>query len=291
MITRPSPELGRLAEALGSPVSTSTPLAVGFGLHGYHLRLKDGRELAVKAGSPPIPDQLLIEAYMLSELGRLSSLPVPAVRYSDASMLAMDWIDAKGGAIRSSHQRHMAELLAELHSTPRPFFGFEQDTVIATLSQPNPQEQLWIPFFREQRLLFLSEYACSRGQLSRRTHERIQRLADRLENYLTEPDHPSLIHGDIWSGNVLAGHDHIEALIDPAIYFAHPEVELAFMTMFGSFGREFFDTYAALAAFEAKGFFETRCDIYLLYPLLVHVLVCSPSYASGIERILDKFST
>lgn len=282
--------LQRLSQALGSPVARSVPLGVGFGLRGVHVWLRDGRELAIKTGVTAIEDQLAIEGAMLQALARLSQLPVPQVHYCDGSMLAMDWIEAPTGQITTAHQRHMAELLAELHAQPRPYFGFEQDTIIATLAQPNPKSELWLPFFRDNRLLFLSDIALSRRQISRQMHQRIERLAARLEDYLTEPEHPALIHGDIWSGNVLTGPTRIKALIDPAVYFAHPEVELAFMTMFGSFGAEFFDAYTALTGMDMKDFFAVRRHIYLLYPLLVHVLVCSPSYAGDIERILDKFN-
>lgn len=284
-----NPDLDTLSAALGSPVSQAAPLPVGFGLRGYRVHLQDGRELAVKAGAPPIPNQLRIEGHMLDELGRLSKLPVPKVHYCDEALLAMDWVNANGG-IGRAHQRHMAELLAELHSVKRPYFGFESDTVIATLPQPNTPSELWVPFYRDRRVLFLAELAVSRNLLPARLAGRIEKLALRFDELIGEPAHPALIHGDIWSGNVLCGRGRIEALIDPAIYYAHPEIELAFMTMFGSFGTEFFDAYAALTGLETQGFFSVRKDIYLLYPLLVHVLVCSPSYVSGIERILDKFS-
>lgn len=287
---RPIPDLTPISNALGSAVVKAMPLSVGFGLSGLHVRLADGRELAIKQGVSETPGQLAIEGYMLRQLRALSNLPVPRVHYCDDTMLAMDWIEAGHGGFTAAHQRHLAELLAELHLTPRPYFGFEQDTVIAALSQPNPRSKLWVPFYRDHRLLFLNRLAETRGLLPRGMAARIEKLAARLGDYLTEPDHAALIHGDIWSGNVLAGNGRIAALIDPAIYFAHPEVELAFMTMFGSFGAAFFDAYAALTGFEARDFMAERRDLYLLYPLLVHVLVCSPSYAGDIGRILDKFN-
>ncbi len=178
---------------------------MGYGLKGYHLILSDGRQLAVKAGAAPIPEQLDTESYMLRRLKALSRLPVPEVVYSDTDMLAMEWIEHTGSMITPSHQRHMAQLLSGLHAVPRPCFGFERDTVIGILPQPNGKTGKWIPFFRDNRLLFLARFAHERGRLPAPLLARLEELGTRLEDMLTEPAHPALIHGDIWSGNVLLG--------------------------------------------------------------------------------------
>jgi fructosamine-3-kinase len=97
-----------------------------------------------------------------------------------------------------------------------------------------------------------------------------------------------LIHGDVWTTNVLASGEEITAFLDPAIYFAHSEIELAFTKLFGTFGRSFFDHYHQLRPIEA-GFFEERCDLYNLYPLLVHVRLFGGTYVASVERILKRF--
>ncbi len=277
-----------LEEALGAAIVQHSSLPVGYGLEGYHLYMSDGRELALKTGIAPIPGQLETEAFMLGRLKELSDLPVPQIIYSTRQMLVMEWVEGAGGPIGPSHQKHMAELLARLHSIPRPYFGFERDTVIAILPQPNPKSCKWIPFFREHRLLFMARYAYERGKLGISLLKRLENLGERLGELLIEPPHPALIHGDIWAGNVITSRTRIAGLIDPAIYFAHPEIELAFMTMFGSFGNDFFNHYSTLIDFDADGFFKIRRRIYLLYPLLVHVLLCGPSYICEIENTLDE---
>ncbi|HHK74858.1 MAG TPA: fructosamine kinase, partial [Rhizobiales bacterium] len=217
-------------------------------------------------------------------------LPVPDIIYADPQLLAMSWINSSHSVITPAHERHMARLLSDLHSQPQPCFGFDRDTVIGILPQPNARSKHWIPFFRDQRLLFLARFAHQRGKLPAPLLVRLERLGEKLEKLLDEPAHPALIHGDIWSGNVLLGKNRINALIDPAAYYAHPEIELAFMTMFGSFGEAFFQEYSALTPFDfdTQGFFGLRRDIYLLYPLLVHVLLCGASYLRDIENILQK---
>src|SRR3712207_9330818 len=94
-------------------------------------------------------------------------------------------------------------------------------------------------------------------------------MAERLDGHLEEPERPSLIHGDVWSANVLAKGDRITAFLDPAIYHADPEIELAFISLFDSFGNAFLERYAMIRGID-RAFFETRRDLYNLYPLLVH---------------------
>jgi fructosamine-3-kinase len=279
----------RLEQALGSPVVEAGSLPVGFGLTGLTLKLADGRCLAVKArqaagsGKP----SLELEAFMLGELARLSDLPVPRVHYAEPDLLVMDFIAHDGGGITRSVERHAGELIARLHATRREGFGYERDTLIGPLAQPNPKSPRWIPFFRDQRLLFMARQAHAEGSLPSAMLHRIQRLAERIDDYLIEPAFPSLLHGDLWTGNVLVRGGRIAGLVDPAIYCGHPEIELAFATLFGTFGAAFFDAYQERLKLE-PGFHEERRDIYNLYPRLVHVRLFGSGYLSGIEATLAQ---
>ena len=130
----------RLEQVLGSAVVEARSLPVGFGLTGLDVTLADGRRLAVKArhvagdGKP----SLELEAYMLGELARLSELPVPLVHHAEPDLLVMDFIENDAGGITPSVERHAAELIAKLHAVKRARFGYERDTLIGPLPQPNP---------------------------------------------------------------------------------------------------------------------------------------------------------
>lgn len=281
--------LSRIETALGTKIVGSKPLSIGFGLEGLRARLADGREVAVKAsreGSEQSAN-LKLEGWMLQELTRLTDLPSPRVHAAEPGLLVMDWVDNDGGGIGGDVQSHAAEFLAALHAVPREAFGCARDTLIGPLHQPNPPSDKWIPFFRDQRLTYMAKEAHDEGQLSARLLTRIVQLGDRLDNYLTEPAHPALIHGDLWTGNVLVRGNRIAGFVDPAIYCAHPEIELAFMTMFGTFGQPFFETYEALSPIE-PGFRDLRRDIYNLYPTLVHVRLFGASYLPPIDRMLAR---
>ena len=278
----------RLKTALGSSVVDTGPLPVGFGLVGHTVRLGDGRHLAVKASGDTGPS-LQLEGYMLGELARLSDLPVPKVYVAAPDLLVMEFIDNDGGGISDDVQRHAAELTAALHATPREKFGYVRDTLIGPLHQPNPLTSHWVPFFRDHRLMHMAHAAHEDGALPTPLFSRIEHLAERIDDYLIEPHFPSLLHGDLWTGNVLVRGDRVAGFIDPAIYCGHPEIELAFTTMFGTFGDAFFEAYESRLPLE-PGFHDVRKGLYNLYPALAHVRLFGSGYLAGIDRTLSALS-
>jgi fructosamine-3-kinase len=224
---------------------------------------------------------------MLRYLKTRSGLPVPAVMYSSDTLLLMEFV---GGDSRfaPSAELHAAELLSSLHSVRGDQFGFERDTLIGGLHQPNPRYNSWIEFFRDQRLFYMAGEAVRVGRLPGHFLPRLEDFATHLTDWLAEPDYPSLIHGDVWTTNVLASKDRITAFLDPAISYAHPEMELAFITLFNTFSMTFFQRYHEIRPI-APGFFETRRDIYNLYPLLVHVRLFGGGYVASVDSILRRF--
>ncbi len=134
----------------------------------------------------------------------------------------------------------------------------------------------------------MGRLALDAGRLPAGAFAALERLAGRLERYIEAGGRPALIHGDVWGGNVLARGGHIAAFVDPAIYFADPEIELAFSTLFGTFGEAFFERYGEIRPL-APGFFEARRDLYNLYPLLVHTRLFGGGYAASVAQILRRF--
>jgi fructosamine-3-kinase len=242
----------------------------------------DGSSVVAKSAGPD--GTLDIEAFMLGYLAQHSRLPVPRVLHASPSLLVMESIDGES-RFSASAEVHAAELLADLHAISATRFGLDRGTLIGPLPQPNTQSAFWIEFFRDQRLLYMAEIAATAGQIDARLHDRLRRLADRLPGLIHEPDQPSLIHGDAWTTNVLARGERIAAFLDPSIYYAHPEIELAFITLFGTFGDAFFDRYQQLRPIR-PGFFESRRDIYNIYPLLVHARLFGGGYAQQINAAL-----
>ena len=252
----------------------------------YRAELADGTTLVAKVDREGASN-LEREAYMLSYLRANSELPVPEVFYGSETLLLMEFVEGRS-RFSTGAERHAAELLSGLHGISSDAFGHERDTLIGSLDQPNPWTESWVEFFRDQRLLYLAGVAHDAGRLPAEDLERVDRLAERLGEHLEEPERPSLVHGDVWSANVLAQGDRITAFLDPAIYHADPEIELSFISLFNSFGDTFFECYAEIRGIR-DGFFEERRDLYTLYPLLVHVYFFGGGYLDSVRSTLRRF--
>jgi fructosamine-3-kinase len=230
---------------------------------------------------------LLPEGFMLGHLSRETSLPVPTVRYEADDLLIMEFVaaDGRGG---TGAEVTAARQLAALHDRCAPEFGFECDTVIGGLPQPNAWDPDWCAFFRDRRLMFMGRTAFAAGNLPADTLRDLEALCGRLERYLGHDPRPALVHGDVWSGNVLYDGGQVAAYLDPAIYFADAEVELAFIELFSTFGSSFFKTYNDLRPID-PAYREVRRDIYNLYPLLVHSALFGGGYPSRVAAILRRY--
>lgn len=275
----------RIEEIRGSQLARADYLPGGCVGEVWKLTFEDGGQAVAKTANGE--DTLDIEAYMLRYLADHSGLPVPHVIEATPDLLLMDYVES-GGSINVRVQEDAADILAKLHDVTAPKFGHERDTLIGPLHQPNPWTDRWIDFFRDHRLLTLGRAADDAGQLPQGTMARLEKLCGRLDNWLSEPTAASLIHGDIWGGNVLAKGDRIAAFIDPAIYHADPEIELAYTMLFHTFGQRFFDRYREHRPL-SPNFFDERVALYHLYPLLVHARLFGGGYGSQVDSILRRF--
>lgn len=276
---------GRLAQILGSAVVSAQSLHGGCVGEVYRVTLSDGMSFVAKVDASSAP-RLDIEGHMLGYLADHSPIPVPRVIHSEPSLLLMEFIDGES-RFDPRAQEHAAELLAALHGVRSDRFGFDGNTSIGGLPQSNAWTASWTEFFAIQRLRDMAAQARAARRMGQDDVARIERFIEKLPTLVEEPPHPSLLHGDVWAGNVLAANGTIAAFIDPAIYFGHPEIELAFITLFGAFGEPFFKRYGELRPI-APGFLELRRDIYTLYPLLVHARLFGGGYADSIRAILRR---
>ncbi|HUT49607.1 MAG TPA: fructosamine kinase family protein [Alphaproteobacteria bacterium] len=274
----------RIEAAIGRRPVRLAPLSGGCIAEIYRADFADGERLVAKLAGDG--GDLALEAYMLDYLRANSALPVPAVIHGAADLLVMEYIET-AGSLTANAECHAAELLAALHGVSALKFGHEHDTLIGPLNQPNLQCPSWRDFFCDQRLLAMARVALEAGRLPGATMARIETLAGRLDEWIDEPAVPSLIHGDMWGGNVLTKDGRIAGFVDPAIYYADAEIELAFATLFSTFGKPFFQRYGEIRPLK-PGFFEVRRELYNLYPLLVHVRLFGGGYLGGIEATLRK---
>ncbi|MDQ4127459.1 MAG: fructosamine kinase family protein, partial [Actinomycetota bacterium] len=202
---------GGVEDTLGERLKSARPLGGGCIGEVYRIELEDGTPLVAKVDRRG-ESHLEREAYMLRYLREKSGLPVPEVYHGSKTLLLMEFVE---GSSRFSDgaERHAAELLADLHGIAADSYGHERDTLIGSLDQPNPRTLSWAEFFRDHRLLYIARVAHEAGRLPAGDLERVERLAGRVDELIGEPNPPALIHGDVWSANVLAVGDRITAFL------------------------------------------------------------------------------
>ena len=208
--------------------------------------------------------------------------PIKTGSIDDTQFLIMDYIE-QGTTLNWSI---FGLKLAQLHLIEGKYFGLDHDNYIGSLEQVNQEYEEWSEFYTNNRLLALTAKARDQKLFEKKHCIWVEKLCQRLDE-LIPACRPSLIHGDLWSGNLLIHTSGHPGLIDPAVYYGHPEMDWAMLSLFGSYPEEALDHYQSLNPLE-KGLNE-RIDIHQLYPLLVHLILFGISYLSRIESALKKY--
>ena len=168
--------------AVGKRPREAAPLSGGCIAEVLKIELEGGDLLVAKRSRD---GGLAEEARMLADLRRLSELPVPAVLHASDDLLLLEYVEG-GDRLAGPAEAHAADLLAALHDITAPQFGYERDTLIGPLRQPNPWTGNWRDFFRDQRLLYMGELARDAGRLPPATHRRLETFCGRVERYIDE---------------------------------------------------------------------------------------------------------
>lgn len=281
-----SDQITRIVEKSTGKLVVSAATLAGGAADAKHVVLSDGSQVVVKLSKDSSGD-LAIEGATMEYLKQHTQLPMPELFYSGQDALVHEYIVADG-TLSVDSEPEAAHHLAKLHSISSDSFGFDYDTLRGGIRQPNPKTQKWVPFFTENRLLYMARQALDCGHLPTDFMNRIEKFAQKTEVYLDEPSKPALLHGDISSTSVLCHHGKIKAFVDPAIYFGDPEFEFVFATERSSLSKVFFDTYNELRPFR-PGFFEYRQNIYNLYPMLLNVKLFGSKCLPQINEVLSRF--
>ena len=247
----------------------------------------DGRRYFVKLNQATQADMFAAEAAGLDALraARAIRVPVPLTQGLAAgqAFLVMEWLALTPGDAQFGAQ--LGEQLAQLHRTSRPAFGWHRDNCIGSTPQANPATDDWVTFYREFRLRPQLVLAAKNGATPRllETGERLLAgLADFFSGYTPQP---SLLHGDLWSGNAAACAGQ-PVLFDPAVYFGDRETDLAMTELFGGFSSSFYAAYRADWPLDSG--YATRKALYQLYHLLNHFNLFGESYARQSQAVIDR---
>lgn len=277
-----------LFECLGFGTKLKSASLVAAGNHNQGIQLESSEGFFfLKLNFDHERDILFKESTGLKLLKESTFLKVPSTfgagRIGDYNYLLTEFI--RTGRSQLEYWENLGLGLAHLHLTHAEKFGLEEDNYIATIPQKNNQSSNWGDFFIQERLDPLVGKAYFEQLIPLDFLKKFQEIYPKIDSYFPK-EKPALVHGDLWSGNVLITSEGEPCLIDPAIYYGHREMDLAFSKLFGGFDAVFYESYESVFPIEPE--FERRMAIYNLYPLLVHLNLFGTSYLPSIERTVTK---
>ncbi len=277
----------------------------------WRVRLADGRDAFVKTRPDAVAGEYEREAAALRWLAEPAALQVPEVLDVGEDHLALQWVEH--GSLSEDGAQELGRGLARLHAAGAPCFGDPglsipggeaasagarrdgpgrggpapgpgsgASATIGSLRLPNEPAEDWPSFYASRRLLPALAAARGRGAISSAGVSAVEVVCERIDELCGPPEPLARLHGDLWTGNVLAGADGRPWLIDPTAYGGHREVDLAMLRLFGAPSDAIFDAYEQERPL-SEGW-QARVPLYQLLPLLVHAALFGGSYGAAAER-------
>ncbi|MFW5887945.1 MAG: fructosamine kinase family protein, partial [Bacteriovoracia bacterium] len=227
------------------------------------------------------------EAHGLEELDKAKAIRVPEVICYDNDFLVLEWIE--GGAPKKDFFKKFGKAFAKLHKYYGEEFGFFEDNFIGSSIQKNtPPCSSWIEFYYEHRLMFQLKLLQQKNKSTPELEKALEKLRPVLKVLLQECDEePSLLHGDLWSGNYMIDASGEASLIDPAVYYGHREADLAMTKLFGGFSNDFYKAYQE--EYPLQDGYQKREPLYKLYHILNHYTLFGGGYYSQAMSILNHY--
>lgn len=281
-----------VAEAIaahsGTAFDPTPPVALSGGCINTAFRLSDGgQSWFVKTNHADRLAMFEAEAAGLNALAETGTIRVPRALCCGAAdgiaFIVIAFVELGRGS--RAGWRDAGQQLAALHTHRAERFGWRRDNTIGATPQHNDWHTDWIEFWRDRRLGFQLELAANKGYGGR-----LQTLGDRLmARFPVLIDHapmPSLLHGDLWSGNLAFGRDGAPLIYDPAVYYGDREADLAMTELFGGFDAAFYSAYRATCPLDAG--YRVRKRLYNLYHVLNHLNLFGSGYGAQAERMMDQ---
>jgi len=198
--------------------------------------------------------------------------------------LILEWIESSAGGQLS--QEKLAIHLAAVHQRTNTQFGLHRSNYMGALIQTNEFNSDWSEFFIRERLMPQAGLALQSGMLARTEAKDFDKLYERI-GLLYPKESPALVHGDLWGGNYLVSKSGSPILIDPAVSYSNREIDLAMTTLFGGFQKHFYEAYNE--SYPLQQDWETRLDLWNLYPLLIHLNIFGKSYLPQVKTALNQY--
>jgi len=271
--------------ALGTPILGETYVGGGDINQAARLQTATG-QFFIKWNHQAPPNMFAAEAQGLQALMATGALAVPDVVALGENFLVLRYIEPTRPQNPTLLAQNLGEGLAALHQHSAAAHGFVADNFIGTLPQSNTWEENWVGFYADQRIGAQQAIAQHLGRLSSKLGHLLDALRAKMPALLPAAT-PALLHGDLWGGNYMVAVGDVPVIYDPAVYYGHREIELAFTELFGGFSARFYAAYNAVFPLEA-GYAE-RKTLYQLYPLMVHMNLFGGGYTAQVERIAQQY--
>ena len=277
----------------GTKIESVNRISGGDINEAYRLTLTGGKTVFMKTNTKENLSFFTAEAVGLSAISQTKTINTPRILGMGTdedrggySFLLLEFISAKRSS--TNYWEEFAGQLANMHRASiaglvsNGKYGFSCDNYIGRRRQINTQYGSWTGFFRDCRLE--PQFKDAARYFEQEDWKRIVRLLDHIDEILVEPEYPSLLHGDLWAGNVITGNDGRAWLIDPAAYVGHAEADIAMTELFGGFPPVFYDAYQEITPL--KPGYERRRDIYNLYHLLNHLNMFGRMYLAEVLQCI-----
>ena len=250
------------------------------------FRVSDGaRRYFVKANQRKFLKAFENEAAALHEIADTNTIRVPepiaCFAHETRAYLILEHLDIRHD--RGPNWHALGQGLAAMHRVKASSFGWTRDNQIGSTPQPNPSSDSWVAFFAEHRLAHQIKLCHSKGFTLKHADRLVAHCDFFFENHRPRP---SLLHGDLWSGNVAFLADGTPFLFDPASYYGDRETDLAFTEFFGGFHRHFYEAYQD--AYPLSPGYAYRKTLYNLYHCLNHVYLFGAGYATQAQKMADQ---
>lgn len=282
----------RFNETLGNTTNEIRIDPVGGGCINQTYRISCGdQQFFCKINSASkFPQLFEKESQGLKLIAEQNVIKVPAVidcfETNGQQILLLEWINE--GERTHNFWQKFGKQMAALHNVSHDYFGLTEDNYMGSIPQSNKPTHNWVDFFIQQRLQPLVQKCRFQNLVSPKHQSQFESFYEQLPFIFAKEQRPALLHGDLWSGNFMCNQNSEPVLIDTAVYFGHPSVDLGMTTLFGGFTTGFYDAYSYHSPLPSNC--KEQWEVSNVYPLLIHLLLFGRSYLSQIERIINRYN-
>jgi len=273
-------KISKITSLSGGCISDASSLSGGCISDAYKITTKDGSNLFLKYNPSVSNDMFEKEANGLKELSKPKTIRIPEVLGFDMDCIFLEYITT--GNKRKNFFENFGQNFAKMHKFTSENFGFYEDNYIGSNPQKNvpieEEKKDWVSFYFNKRILFQLQLAEKLGNSTDDLRRGISKLEDKIITIISTEEKPSLLHGDLWSGNYMVDESSEAVLIDPAVYYGNREADLGMTKLFGGFNSDFYSAYNE--EFPLEDGYEYRENIYKLYHVLNHLNLFGGGYYS-----------